>query len=114
MVSAPSPLVPCAPGFPCARPHRRRRVERCAKCDAFFQRIGLVPEGQTLRDCCKRAMGYTDDGWSRRQVAVGAATSAALATGAYVAFERCGGAAAAGMGPRFGGGGAVAAAAPLG
>ena len=101
----PSPLVPCAPGFPCARPHRRPRVERCAKCDAFFQRIGLVPEGQTLRDCCKRAMGYTDDGWSRRQVAVGAATSAALATGAYVAFERCGGGGGGGMGPRFGGGG---------
>ena len=76
----PAPLVPCAPGFPCARPHRRRRVERCAKCDAFFQRIGLVPEGQTLRDCCKRAMGYTDDGWSRRQVAVGAATDSAAGT----------------------------------
>ena len=101
----PTPLVPCAPGFPCGRHHRRPRVDRCAKCDAFFQRIGLVPEGQTLRDCCKRAMGYTDDGWSRRQVAVGAATSAALATGAYVAFERCGGGNGGGMGPRFGQGG---------
>ena len=50
-------------------------------------------------------MGYTDDGWSRRQVAIGAATSAALATGAYVAFERCGGGNGGGMGPRFGQGG---------
>ena len=46
-----------------------------------------MPEGQTLRDCCKRAMGYTDDGWSRRQVAVGAATSAALATGGCSVVE---------------------------